>query len=210
MKNSTQNIKNTFNYRLFMRCFKVETAIGEILSTRVNLLPSGRVMSYFVLILALLLAPIPGNVHIGSKTLKGARADLKAITPAVAHAAELEAVYVYEPLKTISVTELPYAPDKEAIWLRNVIITFYSSTVDQTDSTPFITADGTYVHDGIIAANCLPFGKKVKFPDYYGDKVFVVHDRMNSRYGCNKIDIWLESRAEAKQRGVVYTVMEVY
>ena len=32
-----------------------------------------------------------------------------------------------------------------------VVITGYSSTPDQTDSTPFITASGTYVEDGIVA-----------------------------------------------------------
>src|SRR3989344_3213041 len=60
--------------------------------------------------------------------------------------------------------------------------TAYSSTPDQTDDTPFITAKGTTVRDGIIAANFLPFGTRIKIPDIYGDKIFVVEDRMNRRY----------------------------
>ena len=36
-----------------------------------------------------------------------------------------------------------------------VTITAYSSTPDQTDSTPFITAYNTFVRDGIVAANFL-------------------------------------------------------
>ncbi|MBI2674482.1 MAG: 3D domain-containing protein, partial [Candidatus Yanofskybacteria bacterium] len=60
-----------------------------------------------------------------------------------------------------------------------VMASAYSSTPDQTDDTPFITAWGTQVRDGIIAANFLPFGTLVKMPDLYGDKIFTVEDRMN-------------------------------
>ncbi len=45
-----------------------------------------------------------------------------------------------------------------------VIVTAYSSSSLQTDSTPFITAAGTEVRDGIIANNLLAFGTKVKIP----------------------------------------------
>jgi len=46
-----------------------------------------------------------------------------------------------------------------------VVITAYSSTVDQTDDTPFITANGSFVRDGIVANNMLPFGTKIKIPE---------------------------------------------
>ena len=39
-----------------------------------------------------------------------------------------------------------------------VTVTSYSSTPDQTDDSPFVTANGTWVHDGTLAANFLPFG----------------------------------------------------
>jgi len=81
-----------------------------------------------------------------------------------------------------------------------VVATAYSSTVDQTDSSPFIAADGTHVYDGMIAANFLPFKTKVKIPDLYGDKIFTVHDRMNRRYD-ERVDIWFSSREAAKQFG---------
>lgn len=77
----------------------------------------------------------------------------------------------------------------------------YSSTPDQTDDSPFITAWNTPVRDGIIAANFLPFGTKIKIPEVFGDKVFVVEDRMNKRY-WHKIDIWFSDRASALQFGV--------
>jgi len=86
--------------------------------------------------------------------------------------------------------------------------TAYSSTVDQTDSTPFITASGTYVRDGIIAANFLPFGTTVRIPEIYGDKVFVVEDRMNQRYWHN-IDIWFPERGLAKEFGARKVKIEI-
>jgi len=77
-----------------------------------------------------------------------------------------------------------------------VSVSAYSSTVDQTDSSPFITAAGTFVHDGIVAANFLPIGTAIKIPAVFGDKIFVVEDRMNSRYWHN-VDIWFPDRESA-------------
>jgi 3D (Asp-Asp-Asp) domain-containing protein len=89
------------------------------------------------------------------------------------------------------------------------VVTAYSSTPNQTDSTPFETAAGTMVRDGIIANNLLPFGTKVKIPDLYGDKIFVVEDRMNKRKGSNHFDIWFASTQDAKEFGVAITYIEV-
>lgn len=90
----------------------------------------------------------------------------------------------------------------------NVVATAYSSTPDQTDSTPFITASGTHVRDGVVAANFLPIGTLIRIPEVYGDKVFVVEDRMHKRYS-NRVDIWFPSRNEAKQFGVKQIVIEL-
>lgn len=76
----------------------------------------------------------------------------------------------------------------------------YSSTRDQTDEDPFTTAWGTRVHDGIVAANFLPLGTKIKIPEIFGNKIFVVEDRMNRRY-WQKIDIWFPNRADALDFG---------
>lgn len=84
---------------------------------------------------------------------------------------------------------------------RLVIITAYSSAVEETDASPFITASGTYVRDGIIAANFLKIGTQVKIPALYGDKVFVVEDRM-AKKNSHKVDIWMPSKSEALQFGV--------
>ena len=85
-----------------------------------------------------------------------------------------------------------------------VVLTAYSSTSDQTDDTPFITASNTRVRDGIVAANFLAFGTKVKIPSLFGDKVFTVEDRMAKKHN-DKMDIWFPERYLAKNFGVKET-----
>ena len=90
-----------------------------------------------------------------------------------------------------------------------VVVTGYSSSVYETDSTPFTTASNTRTRDGILALSRdllrrytpgAPFG--------FGDRVhvsglgeFIVEDSMNQRWN-NRIDIWFPSRLEALRFGV--------
>lgn len=99
-------------------------------------------------------------------------------------------------------------PDKV---ITKAVITAYTSTPGQTDDSPFIAASGKRVHDGMIAANGLPFGTRVKIPAVYGEKIFVVEDRMNSRYGYGRFDVWLDmSRDEARKFGVKRVDVEIF
>ncbi len=82
----------------------------------------------------------------------------------------------------------------------------YSSTYDQTNGNPFITASGQTVHDGVIANNCLPLGQEVRI----NEKDYVVLDRMAARYGCNHFDVWHATRAEAIQFGRQVATVEIY
>ncbi len=107
------------------------------------------------------------------------------------------------------INTLPMAKNKKPKMVRWVTVTAYSSTVDQTDDTPFITANGKRVYDGLVATNFLPFGTKVKFPDYFGNKIFTVDDRMNKKY-YYRMDIWMPTREQAKQFGVKYLKVEIY
>ena len=101
----------------------------------------------------------------------------------------------------------PLGPQRIVNTMR-VVVTAYSSTVEQTDGTPFTTASGKEVRDGIVAANMLPLGTKIKIPELFGDKIFVVEDRMHPKnYG--KVDIWFPSRQEAKVFGVKQTSIVV-
>ncbi|MFH1575772.1 MAG: hypothetical protein ABIB55_02395, partial [Candidatus Nealsonbacteria bacterium] len=90
-----------------------------------------------------------------------------------------------------------------------VIITAYSSTPEETDDTPFITASNTTVKDGVVANNLLPFGTKIRIPELYGDKIFTVEDRMNRKKGYYHFDIWFPSKQEAKEFGAKLTHIEV-
>lgn len=92
--------------------------------------------------------------------------------------------------------------------INRVTVTAYSSTPDQTDNSPFVTANGTYVYDGIVACNFLPFDTKVKFPEMYGDKIFIVEDRM-AKKNSHKMDIWMPSRSLALQFGVKSLAFEI-
>ena len=89
-----------------------------------------------------------------------------------------------------------------------VVVTAYSSSPQETDDTPHLTASGTRVRDGIVATNILPLGTKVKFPELYGNKIFVVEDRMNSGAGY-QADIWFSSRQQALNFGAKRTYIEI-
>ena len=95
-----------------------------------------------------------------------------------------------------------------------VVATAYSSTPEQTDDTPCITANGFDVCQNnqvnVVAANFLPFGTKIRIPELYGNNILVVQDRMNARYGYGRIDIWHPSKTEAVQFGVKRIKIEIY
>lgn len=92
------------------------------------------------------------------------------------------------------------------------VITAYNSEAAQTDSSPCITANGFNVckHgvEDTIAANFLKMGTKVKIPELYGDRIFVVRDRMNARH-ANRVDIWMKDRASAIKFGVKTAKIQV-
>lgn len=106
----------------------------------------------------------------------------------------------------------PPSREYKVINTYTIPITAYSSTPDQTDNTPCITANGfnlcEHNQEDVIAANFLPFGTKVRIPEYFGDQIFTVQDRMNSRY-YYRADIWMQDRAPAIKWGIKYTKIEV-
>jgi len=80
-------------------------------------------------------------------------------------------------------------------------VTAYTSTLEECDSDPFVTADGSLVADGIVATNILPFGTKIRIPKYFGERIFTVHDRMNARYSA-RTDIWMSSKTDMRNWGL--------
>ncbi len=82
-----------------------------------------------------------------------------------------------------------------------VWLTAYSSSPDETDDTPFVTASGERVQEGIVAANFLPLHSTIQIPEIFGDKIFVVKDRMHSRK-TNFVDVWMPSKTTAEEFGI--------
>lgn len=103
----------------------------------------------------------------------------------------------------------PNNGDSYALRKIPVIVTAYSSTLWETDFDPFITASGKTVRDGIVANNLLAFGTQIRLPEIFGDKIFVVEDKMNQRKGYYHVDVWFPSYEEAAEFGVKITEMEV-
>ena len=77
------------------------------------------------------------------------------------------------------------------------VITGYSSTFRQTDSTPFITASNKRVEQGIIACpRNIPFGSIIKIEG----KDYVCEDRLSQKYP-ERYDIWFPTEKDAREFG---------
>lgn len=92
------------------------------------------------------------------------------------------------------------------------ILTAYNSLPEQTDDTPCITANGFDVcehwTEDTIAANFLKFGTKVRIPELFGDRIFIVRDRMNKRYS-DRVDIWMKDKTDARVFGRKVAKIEI-
>ena len=108
----------------------------------------------------------------------------------------------------LSLSQIPEEEQKEDRKIK-MVITAYSSTVDQTDNSPFTTASGAKVKSGIVANNALPFGTEVKIPELYGDRTLVVKDRLHPRKGNRHLDIWFPSEEQAIEFGSKTATVEV-
>ncbi|MBL7058402.1 3D domain-containing protein [Patescibacteria group bacterium] len=108
----------------------------------------------------------------------------------------------------------PASDNKEykVLWSDYRTFTGYNSDPWQTDDTPCIAANGFDVcQHGIedtVAANFLPFGTKIRIPEKFGDRIFIVRDRMNRRYP-NSVDIWMIYKEDARAFGRRSLRMEV-
>ncbi len=148
------------------------------------------------------------SIAVNMTAIPGSGLNLPPIGPNILIGEALSSVLSSQALSTSSlqvqtktVAQKPAEEKKPEVKNKKVTLTAYSSTVDQTDDTPFIAASGRHVYDGMIAANFLPFGTKVRIPELFGEKVFTVHDRMNRRY-TERVDIWFAERQDALNFGI--------
>lgn len=74
-------------------------------------------------------------------------------------------------------------------------VSAYTSSVEETDDDPMITANGETVARGTIACpSRFKFGTIIQIEK----RIYVCNDRMNKRYrDTNHFDIWFESRSDA-------------
>ena len=117
--------------------------------------------------------------------------------------------YIFSQESFLVALSNPANPPLKVVRTMNTIITAYSSTPGQTDDTPFTTASNKTVKDGIVANNSLPFGTQIRIPELYGEKVFVVEDRMSRRKSDYHFDIWFPEYEQALVFGAERTYVEV-
>ena len=93
---------------------------------------------------------------------------------------------------------------------RPAVVTAYNTVSAQTDASPCIAADGTNicgVSECVVANNALPFGTVIEL-EKFGD--CVVRDRLNSRYGAERVDVSFDKDiAGAKRFGVQHLTFVV-
>lgn len=119
--------------------------------------------------------------------------------PAVSAGNDPSTTVQSEPEKVVEATVEAPKVERKVRLTKKVTATAYSSDVRQTDSTPFGPAMAIDFRDVVakngfvncIAHNDLRLGTEVRFPDMFGDKVYTVCDRMNTRYtGTGRIDFY--------------------
>ena len=110
---------------------------------------------------------------------------------------------------TLIPSTAPPVIDASEVRTMRAFLTAYSSCPLQTDDTPFITASGSTVKEGIVANNYLSFGTKIRIPKIFGDQIFVVEDRMHWRKSNDHIDIWFPEYEQAMEFGTKETYIEI-
>ncbi len=91
---------------------------------------------------------------------------------------------------------------------RTLTITAYSSTVDQTDSTPFETACMTEpaIWTVAVSQDLYDMGWTCgKCVDIHGVGILCINDKMHHRKK-NQLDVWVRSRGQAKRFGIMKNI----
>jgi len=116
------------------------------------------------------------------------------------------------PKRVADTPRLPENQTREVEYTSVSTVTAYNSEASQCDASPCITANGynlcTSQVSNTVAANHLPLGSKIRIPELFGSKVFVVRDRMNPRY-YDRVDVWMQDKTQAINFGIKRTSIEV-
>lgn len=117
------------------------------------------------------------------------------------------------PMISLAISQLPantgtyYQPPREYEIVK-AEVSGYTSSIEETDDTPHLTASGKNTRVGTIACpSRLSFGTEVHIEGI----VYICEDRMNRRYRDREVyDIWFETKVEAYQWGRKSLDIKVY
>ena len=105
------------------------------------------------------------------------------------------------PQPTFIPYDIPTTTTPKQIGTRGIaIVSAYNADPAQTDDSPCITASGYNLCERggqVVANNCFAFGTKIEIQGV----VYEVQDRMNARYDCNYLDIYMEKYEDARTWG---------
>lgn len=124
-------------------------------------------------------------------------------------------IYNHEAEQEVAQNHLPITKERAPWRVVKLTLTAYTSTPEQTDGNPCRTASGLNLCDhneeNIIATNYynLPFGTRLKIPELFGDRVFIVQDRMHPKFRYT-MDIWMKDRVTAIKFGRKWATVEIY
>jgi 3D (Asp-Asp-Asp) domain-containing protein len=85
------------------------------------------------------------------------------------------------------------------------VVTAYTSSRDETDSHPHITASGKRTRPGIVACpRRIPFGTKIRI----NGRIYQCEDRLHRRLP-HRFDLWMPTKAHARKFGKQNLVVEI-
>lgn len=110
--------------------------------------------------------------------------------------------------QTLAPSEPGYKSPENSEVVVHAHVTAYTSSADECGNDLGITSSGEPARDGIVACNFLPFGTRIKIPAMFGDKEFVVKDRM-AKSKRNFVDVWVHSKRKAFRIGKSYNAVVI-
>ncbi len=117
------------------------------------------------------------------------------------------------PVYGMKVAETSDLSDK-SVTIRRMRVTAYAPLDPRAvagmchNGDPTSTASGKYPQYGMVATNAFPFGTQIRIPELFGNEIFVVEDRMSSRYQ-NTIDILVDNKDYALAIGSSWADIEI-
>jgi|GEM_PF-1886564 len=202
--------------RLWRRIISVQArlailAVPDALVSRVRAVPPRRVVATFAVVLAVAV-PSGLYVHERARSAEFARAYRTLAGNSAAEIATLRTTMGHLLDEQVQMRDLlvdaGYAVYSDNSVAVSVVATGYSSSVIETDNTPYITASNTHTRNGILAMSRDMLRRyNPQAPFSFGDIVhvsgignFIVEDSMNPRWR-RRVDVWFPNRSAAFRFG---------